>query len=100
MRFQDLSDCATYFDDLEDLLYDSRRDPRVQYEHIVNDHIERFPEALRADESRRTETVRQAVQHALFRVEQDYKTAIHQYRYLRDRSDPGETSAATALISS
>ena len=61
MRFQRLPERATYFDHPADLLYDPRLDLRVQYEHIVNDRVERFPEALRADERRRTEAVRQAV---------------------------------------
>lgn len=91
MRFQRLPERATYFDHPADLLYDPRLDLRVQYEHIVNDRVERFPEILRTDERRRTESVRQAVQHAIFRVEQNYKTAIPQYRFApRDDSDPGK----------
>ncbi len=90
MRFQELPGRATYFDEPSDLLNDPRRDLRVQYEHIVNDRVERFPEGLRGDERRRTEAVRQAVSHAVFRVEQNYKTAIPQYYWpTRETSDPG-----------
>ncbi|MDQ2914270.1 MAG: DUF3825 domain-containing protein [Chloroflexota bacterium] len=79
MKFQRLPDRASYFDEPADLLYDPRLDFRVQYEHIVNDHVERFPSRLQSDERSRTEAVRQAVRHAQFRVEQNYKTAIPQY---------------------
>lgn len=91
VRFKRLPERATYFDEPADLLYDPRLDFRVQYEHIVNDRLERFPEALRSDERRRTEAVRQAIQHAVFRVEQNYKTAIPQYYWpTRDDTDPGK----------
>lgn len=79
MKFQRLPERASYFDDPSDLLYDHRLDLRVQYEHIVNDHIERFPNRLQSDERSRTEAVRQAIRHAQFRVEQNYKIAIPQF---------------------
>lgn len=91
MRFARLPERATYFDEPADLLYDPRLELRVQYEHIVNDRIERFPESLRDDEVRRTEAVRQAIQHAVFRVEQNYKTAIPQYYWpTPGDDDPGK----------
>lgn len=91
MRFQKLPERATYFDDPSDLLYDPRLDLRIQYGHIVNDRVERFPSSLRSDERRRTEAVRQAVSHALFRVEQNYKTAIPQFHWgSRDENEPGK----------
>jgi hypothetical protein len=91
MRFQKLPEKATYFDDPSDLLYDPRLDLRVQYEHIVNDRLERFPKDLQTDERRRTEALRQAVAHAVFRVEQNYKTAIPQFHWnLRDEKEPGK----------
>lgn len=91
MRFEKLPERATYFDDPSDLLYDSRLDLRVQYEHIVNDRVERFPDSLQSDQRRRTEAVRQAVGHALFRVEQNYKTAIPQFHWdSRNEDDPGK----------
>lgn len=86
MRFQRLPERATYFDNPADLLYDTRLDLRVQYEHIVNDNVERFPLPLQDDERRRVEAVRQAVKHAEYRVQQNYKTAIPQY-YWPNRSE-------------
>lgn len=91
LKFDKLPERATYFDDPSDLLYDARRELRINYEHVVNDNVDRFPEALRNDQARRTEAVRQAVNHAKFRVEQNYKAAIPQFYWpTRDDSDPGK----------
>jgi hypothetical protein len=91
MRFDRLPERVTYFDDPAHLIYDPRFELRVQYEHIVNDRVERFPEHLRVDERRRTEAVRQAVEHATFRVEQNYKTAIPQFHWgTQDPLAPGK----------
>ena len=90
LRFQRLPERASYFDEPSDLLYDPRLDLRIQYEHIVNDNVDRFPENLQQDEQRRVEAVRQAVKHAEFRVQQNYKAAIPQYYWpTRDGTDPG-----------
>lgn len=86
VRFQRLPERASYFDNPADLLYDTRLDLRVQYEHIVNDNVERFPLGLQEDERRRVEAVRQAVNHAEYRVQQNYKTAIPQF-YWQSRGD-------------
>jgi hypothetical protein len=91
LRFQKLPDRASYFDEPADLLYDPRLDLRIQYEHIVNDSVERFPDDLQQDERRRVEAVRQAVKHAEFRVQQNYKAAIPQYYWpTRIDTDPGK----------
>jgi Domain of unknown function (DUF3825) len=87
MKFEKLPERASYFDEPADLLYNPRFDLRIQYEHIVNDRLERFPFALQADERKRTEAVRQAVRHAEFRVEQNYKTAIPQYYWPKGEAD-------------
>ena len=91
LRFQKLPDRASYFDAPADLLFDPRLDLRIQYEHIVNDNVSRFPDELRDDENRRVEAVRQAIQHAEFRVQQNYKAAIPQFYWpSRSPSDPGK----------
>jgi len=87
LKFEKLPERASYFDEPSDLLYNPRFDLRIQYEHIVNDRLERFPLGLQADERKRTEAVRQAVRHAEFRVEQNYKTAIPQYYWPRSEGD-------------
>ncbi len=96
MKFEKLPERASYFDEPADLLYDPRLDLRIQYEHIVNDHIERFPTGLQADERRRTEAVRQAVRQAQFRVEQNYKTAIPQYHW--QAHDPDDVGKLQLLL--
>lgn len=91
MAFQKLPTRATYFDNPAKLLYNPAYEFRIQYEHIVNDHVDRFPVHLRDNEARRTELVRQAVQHAKFRVEQNYKAAIPQFYWgSRDPADAGK----------
>jgi hypothetical protein len=91
MKFQKLPERASYFDDPSDLLYDSRLELRVQYEHIVNDNVDRFPEDLRQDGVRRSEAVRQAIKHAKFRVQQNYKAAIPEFYWqTKEVSDPGK----------
>lgn len=90
VRFEKLPERASYFDEPADLLYDPRRDLRVQYEHIVNDNVHRFPEELHSDERRRVEAIRQAVRHAEFRVHQNYKAAIPQFYWpTRDAREAG-----------
>jgi hypothetical protein len=91
MRFQKLPERASYFDDPSDLLYDSRLELRVNYKHIVNDNVDRFPEDLQQDEPRRVEAVRQAIKHAEFRVQQNYKAAIPEFYWQTKKdSDPGK----------
>jgi len=90
MSFQRLPERATYFDQPADLLYNPTYDLRVQYDHIVNDNLVRFPAELQFDEQRRVEQVRQAIEHAKFRVTQNYKTAIPQFYWpSREPSSPG-----------
>ena len=96
MRFEKLPQRATYFDEPADLLYNPSYELRIQCEHIVNDRIERFPASLQQDERRRTEAVRQAVRHAQFRVEQNYKTAIPQYYW--PRGEPDEAGKLQLLL--
>jgi len=96
MAFQKLPSRATFFDNPAQLLYNPEYEFRIQYEHIVNDHVDRFPAHLRNDEARRTELVRQAVQHAKFRVGQNYKTAIPQF-YWGSR-DPTEAGRLQLLL--
>lgn len=96
MAFPQLPVRPTYFDNPAELLFHPSYDFRIQYEHIVNDRIDRFPDHLQRDEKRRTELVRQAVQHAMFRVEQNYKTAIPQF-YWGNR-EPGNAGRLQLLL--
>lgn len=96
MAFQKLPARATYFDNPAELLYNPAYELRIQYEHIVNDHVDRFPVHLQSNETRRTELVQQAVHRAKFRVAQNYKTAIPQF-YWRSL-DPTEAGKLQLLL--
>jgi len=69
-----------YFEDASELIYDPRRRLVVDFEHIVNDHRQRFPEPLQAAGS---ETLmlqlRQAMDRTLLLVQRNYRMALPQY---------------------
>lgn len=79
--FDALPEMASYFDDPRELLYDSRCDLRVNYDHIIDEHRERFPEAYRSmsDSFQLQIAFKGAIDHALKRVRRNYKTAVPQY---------------------
>jgi hypothetical protein len=79
-RFATLPDMAQYFDDPSVLVLDTRRDFRINVEHIVSDNIERFPPDLRSMNSFGLQNiVVGAKDSALQRVRRNYKTAVPQY---------------------
>ncbi|MDR2381248.1 MAG: DUF3825 domain-containing protein [Bifidobacteriaceae bacterium] len=94
MPFHRLPQRATYFDNPADLLYDTRLELRVQVDHIVNVNGERFPASLHEDARRRAESLRRAIDHAKFRVEQNYKTAIPQFYW----PPPGDDGRLQLLL--
>lgn len=96
LGFETLPERATYFDNPGDLLYDSSLDLRINYEHIAGERIDRFPVSLQTDSARRTEALRQAIQHARFRVAQNYKAAIPHYYW--PTADPGDSGQLQLLL--
>jgi hypothetical protein len=79
-RFPALPDMAHYFDDPSSLVYDCRKELRVNVEHIVNDNFERFPPALKAMNPFGLQNLlKGAIESATERVRRNYKTAIPQY---------------------
>ena len=91
IRLQRKPERATYFDHPADLLYDPRLDLRVQYEHIVNNRVDWFPESLRADERRRTESVWRGFSMRFFESSRITRPLFRGYRFsLRAASDPGK----------
>lgn len=79
-RFGSLPDMAHYFDDPSVLVFDSRKELRVNVEHVVTDNLARFPQALQAMNSFGLQNlVRGAIESARQRVRRNYKTAIPQY---------------------
>ena len=85
LAFSKLPQRAQYFDDPSELLYDSRKSFRKDLTHIIDENRNRFPEPFRPD----TETHRLrialegAIDHALKRVRQNYKTAVPQFYWPR-----------------
>lgn len=83
--FDALPEMATYFDDPRELLYDARCELRVNYDHIIDEHRERFPEPFRsmADSYQLQIAFRGAIEHAKKRVRRNYKTAVPQFYQAR-----------------
>jgi hypothetical protein len=79
-RFSSLPDIAHYFEDPSALVMDTRRDLRVNVEHVVSDNLTRFPTALQGRSPYELQNlVRGAIDSARERVRRNYKTAVPQY---------------------
>lgn len=79
-RFAELPDIAQYFEDPSCLVYDRRKDLRVNVEHIIEANRDRIPEPFQSLESFTLQNLlRGAVDSAKQRVLRNYKTAIPQY---------------------
>lgn len=72
-------DIANYFENPADLLYDTNVDLVVDYAHIIDDNIERFPRNLQSDKLILQGSIESAVNAVKRRVKRNYKTAIPQY---------------------
>lgn len=79
-RFSSIPEMAHYFDDPSVLVYDSRKELRVNAEHIIADNISRFPSQLQQMNPFGLQNlVKGAVDSAVERARRNYKTAIPQY---------------------
>lgn len=79
-RFESLPDMAHYFDDPSLLVYDTRKELRVNIEHIIADNRERFPANLQAmGDYALQNLVIGAIDSVRERVKRNYKTAVPQY---------------------
>lgn len=80
MNFGVLPETADYFENPSDLIYDTRLELRVNYDHIITDNIERFPDGLRSMDTYQLSNLLQGtINDAKKRVKRNYKTAIPQY---------------------
>ena len=71
---------AHYFDDPSVLVFDSRKELRVNAEHIIADNLKRFPDSLQNMNSFGVQNlVKGAIDSAIERARRNYKTAIPQY---------------------
>lgn len=79
-KFDQLPDMAHYFDDPSCLVFDCRKELRVNIEHIVEDNKTRFPEPYSTMDNYMLQTfLKGAIDNAKERVRRSYKTAIPQY---------------------
>jgi hypothetical protein len=79
-RFPALPDMAHYFDDPSVLVLDTRKDFRINVEHVVSDNFGRFPSSLQSMNTFGLQNiVVGAKDAALQRVRRNYKTAVPQY---------------------
>lgn len=79
-RFPELPDLAHYFDDPSCLVLDTRKDLRVNVEHIIEENKQRFPEPYCSMRTYALQTLlRGAIDNAKERIRRSYKTAIPQY---------------------
>lgn len=85
LAFDPLPVRAQYFDDPAELLYDFRRTLRKNLNHIIEEDRDRFPEPYRSDSEvhRLRIALEGAIDHALKRVRQNYKTAVPQFYWPR-----------------
>lgn len=78
--FSELPDLAHYFDDPTCLVLDTRKDFRVNVEHIIEDNKDRFPEPYKSMSNYQLSTfLNGAIANAREKVRRNYKAAIPQY---------------------
>ncbi len=79
--FPDLPELANYFDDPSVLVLDTRKDVRVNIEHIIQETPrERFPSEYATVPNHAVQTMLNgAISNAVERVRRNYKTAIPQF---------------------
>ena len=81
LEFARLPPTASYFTDPADLIYDVRLPLRKNVDRISDENRARFPEPLRstADNQQLRNSLSGAIDHAVRRVQRNYKTAIPQF---------------------
>ena len=79
-HFSSLPEMAHYFNNPDDLVYDTRLELRENIEHIIEENKERFPEQFKIMDTYLLQTTfKGALDNAIKRVKRNYKTAIPQY---------------------
>jgi len=79
-HFIDRPKLANYFSSPTDLLYDVNRRLIPDFEHIVDDREDRFPDSFKSlSDDQIMERLRSSIESALKRVRRNYKTAIPQF---------------------
>lgn len=104
LKFTTLPDCANYFDNASDLIYDTKLELRSNINHIIEDNIDRFPQQLQKMDSHLLGSLLEGtINDAKRRVRRNYKTAIPQYyngklQLLLPLCLTSKTSADLALV--
>jgi hypothetical protein len=79
-KFPSIPEMAHYFDDPAVLVFDPRKELRVNVEHIISDNKSRFPLSLQnMHDFGLQNIVKGAIDSAKERAKRNYKTAIPQY---------------------
>jgi len=79
-RFATLPEIAHYFEDPSVLVLDTRKELRVNIEHVVSENISRFPASLQSRHAFELQNlIKGAIDSAVQRVRRNYKTAVPQY---------------------
>lgn len=79
-RFSMLPPMAHYFDDPSELIFDTRMELRVNYEHMIQDNKSRFPVPFNSFGDYQLQTnLRGAIENSKERVARNYKAAVPQY---------------------
>lgn len=78
--FVEKPELANYFQNAEELIYESGRRLIPDFEHILDDREKRFPEDFKAlSKAQQVERIKSAIESALTRIRRNYKTAIPQF---------------------
>lgn len=72
-------DIANYFDDPTKLIYNPKIELRADFDHILEDNLDRFPENLRENTFQLRQNFDGALDGAIKRVRRNYKTAVPQF---------------------
>lgn len=80
MKFTKLPEVANYFDNPNELIYDTRLELRINIDHIIVDNKDRFPQPIISMDDHILATLLEGtVEDAKRRIKRNYKTAIPQY---------------------
>jgi len=77
--FPESPQMAEYVTTAADLVYDWRRELKLNYEHIIGDNVERFPPELAGSPARARSALAYAVELTLKRVRRNYKLVVPEW---------------------
>jgi hypothetical protein len=101
--FEPVPDIATYINDPSELVFDHRYELEVDYDHIINDNIERLPDVLQSNASLARKSIDGSINQLKHRLKRNYKLAVpHWYdekiQLLLPLSITDDVNADVALV--